>query len=137
MAVARRALREREARRRRISRKPESPRVSGARSVPPRRRNLMSDSVRAFQPRQYDPPRFVAEDIDELEEKEGEYVGAGQCDGCGNSTYLIQVRMIAPGTRQFEAVCAVDPTDDPEFVHPAPCGATYPITIYDSDLVEF
>jgi hypothetical protein len=97
----------------------------------------MSGSVRAFQPRKIDPPHFVAEDLDELVEKEGEYVGAEQCDGCGNSTYLIRVRIIQPGVRQFEAVCAVDPDDDPEFAHPAPCGTAYQIKLWDEDLVVF
>lgn len=94
-------------------------------------------SVRAFQPREIDPPQFVAYDIDELAEKEGEYVSAGQCDGCGNGTYQVRVRMIQPGVRQFEAVCATDPTDDPEFAHPAPCGAAYPIRIYDDEAVTY
>jgi hypothetical protein len=94
-------------------------------------------SVRAFRPRQYDPPKFVAEDLEELESIEGEFIGGGQCDGCGNHSYQVRVRMIQPGVRQFEAVCAVDPTDDPEFIHPEPCGTAYPIRIWDEDLVEF
>jgi hypothetical protein len=68
---------------------------------------------------------------------EGDFIGAGQCDGCGNATYQIQVRMIAPGTRQFEAVCKADPDDDPEFMHPDPCGTAYRITIWDEEQVEF
>lgn len=95
------------------------------------------NSVRAFQPRQIDPPHFVAEDLEELEEKEGEWLGAEQCDGCGNSTYQIRVRMIQPGVRQFEAVCAADPDDDPEFRHSDPCGTAYKISIWDEDLVVF
>lgn len=94
-------------------------------------------SVRAFQPRQHEPPKFVAEDLDALEALEDGFIGGGQCDGCGNSSYRVRVRMIQPGVRQFEAVCAVDPTDDPEFAHPAPCGAAYPIKIWDDDEVEF
>lgn len=82
-----------------------------------------------------DPPHFVAEDIDELALKEGEFVGAEQCDGCGNATYEIQVRMIQPGVRQYEAVCKVDPTDDVQ--HPAPCGAAYSIRIWDEEEVVF
>ena len=97
----------------------------------------MPGSVRAFQPRKIYPPHFVAEDLEALEEKEGEFIGAEQCDGCGNSTYLIQVRMIQPGVRQFEAVCKVDPSDDPEFAHTDPCGTAYPIKIWDEDLVAF
>ena len=50
-------------------------------------------SVRAFQPRKYDPPKFVAETGDDLADMEGDFIGAGQCDGCGNATYQIQVRM--------------------------------------------
>lgn len=94
-------------------------------------------SVRAFQPRKIDPPHFVAEDLDELEGREGEFLGAEQCDGCGNSTYEIRVRMIQPGVRQFEAVCAVDPTDADEFRHSDPCGTAYPIRIWDDELVVF
>jgi len=45
--------------------------------------------------------------------------------------------MIAPGTRQFEAVCKADPDDDPEFMHPDPCGTAYRITIWDEEQVEF
>jgi len=93
--------------------------------------------VRAFQPRKIDPPHFVAEDITDLEDKEGEYIGAEQCDGCGNSCYQIHVRMIQPGVRQYEAVCAVDPDDDPEFRHPDPCGTAYRITIWDENEVVF
>ncbi len=84
-------------------------------------------SVRAFQPRKYDPPQFVAEDREDLIELEGAFVNGPQCDGCGNGEY--QVNPIAPGTRQFIAVCAVEDADD-EFAHPAPCGAEYRITIW-------
>jgi len=93
-------------------------------------------SVRAFQPRRYDPPRFVAEDEAELIEKLGEYVAAGQCDGCGNSTYLIETAR-PDVERPIVARCATDPTDDPEFRHPDPCGASYPIAIWDEEQVEF
>ena len=91
--------------------------------------------VRAFQPRKIDPPQFVAETYDELQELEGSFVGAEQCDGCGNSSYQVRVRMIAPGTRQYEAVCAVDPDDADEFRHGDPCGSAYPIRIYDEEEV--
>jgi len=94
-------------------------------------------SVRAFQPRQYDPPKFVAETYDDLKDREGEFIGGGQCDGCGNHSYEIRVRMIQPGVRQYEAVCALDPDEDPEFRHPDPCGTAYPISIWDEDEVEF
>jgi hypothetical protein len=94
-------------------------------------------SVRAFQPRKYDPPKFVAEDLDSLKEREGDFIGGGQCDGCGNACYQVRVRLIQPGVRQFEAVCAVDPSDDDEFTHSDPCGNAYRITIWDEDLVEF
>lgn len=94
-------------------------------------------SVRAFQPRKFDPPQFVAEDYDELQGKEGEFIAGEQCDGCGNASYQIRVRMIQAGVRQYEAVCAVDPDDDPEFAHTAPCGTAYPIKIWDEDLVAF
>jgi len=91
-------------------------------------------SVRAFQPRKYDPPKFVAEDLDGLEEREGEYIGGGQCDGCGSAVFQIRARRI-DNWAQWEAVCCNDPDD--EFQHPDPCGAIYPITVWDDDLVEF
>ena len=92
-------------------------------------------SVRAFQPRKYDPPQFVAENYDDLQDMEGEYIGGGQCDGCGSAVYQIRVRMIQPGVRQYEAVCCNDPDD--EFQHPEPCGTAWPISIWDEDLVAF
>lgn len=97
----------------------------------------MGASVRAFQPRKIDPPQFVAEDYESLQEMEGDFISAEQCDGCGNSSYQIRVRMIQPGVKQYEAVCAVDPDDDPEFAHTAPCGTAYRIKIWDEDLVCF
>lgn len=89
-------------------------------------------SVRAFQPRRYDPPKFVAETGDDLAEMVGNYVGAGQCDNCGNATYRI-----ALDGSHFFAICEADPDDDPEFKHPDPCGSVYQIAIWDEDLVEF
>ena len=94
-------------------------------------------SVRAFQPRSIDPPQFVAETLDDLVELEGTFIGGEQCDGCGNHSYEVQVKMIAPGTRQFVAVCKTDPDESEEFRHPEPCGAVYRITIWDEDLVQF
>lgn len=90
-------------------------------------------SVRAFQPRRYDPPKFVAENIDDLPDLVGSFIGGGQCDGCGNHSYEIREQ----GEGRYVAVCAVDPTDSPEFQHPDPCGTPYGIGIYDEDLVEF
>ena len=95
-------------------------------------------SVRAFQPRSIDPPQFVAENIDDLADLVGSFVGAEQCDGCGNHTY--QIRQQGPTVaygQTYVAVCAVDPHDDPEFHHPAPCGTAYPIKLWDEDLVVF
>jgi len=94
-------------------------------------------SVRAFQPRSIDPPKFVAETYDDLQELEGTFIGGGQCDGCGNHSFRVRVDMIAPGTRQYVAVCALDPDEAEEFRHPEPCGAVYRISIFDEDLVEF
>lgn len=94
-------------------------------------------SVRAFQPRKIDPPHFVAETYDDLKDMEGEFIGAEQCDGCGNSVYHVEVRMIAPGTKQYIAKCADDPSDDREFAHPDPCGAEYRISIWDEEQVVF
>jgi hypothetical protein len=94
-------------------------------------------SVRAFQPRRSDPPHFVAETGEDLAAMEGDYIGGEQCDGCGNHSYQVRVRMIQPGVRQYEAVCAADPGEDAEFRHPEPCGTAYRITIWDDDLVTF
>ena len=91
--------------------------------------------VRAFQPRKIDPPHFVAETYEDLQDKEGEFIGGEQCDGCGNSVYRIMVRLINPGTRQYIAKCMNDPDDG--FIHPDPCGAEYNISIYDEDEVVF
>jgi hypothetical protein len=97
----------------------------------------MAASVRAFQPRRYDPPRFVAETGDDLKDLEGSFIGAGQCDNCGNSTYHVESRVLARGTLQYVAVCKVDPDDDPEFAWGTSCGTEWRITIWDEDLVEF
>lgn len=82
--------------------------------------------VYAFHPRSVDPPAAVAEDVDGLKELEGSFVGAEQCDSCGNASYRIErrERARADGTVQtrWVAVCAADPDEDPEFVHPSPCG---------------
>jgi hypothetical protein len=95
-------------------------------------------AVRAFQPRKIDPPRFVAESYDDLADLVGGFIGAEQCDGCGNSTYIIRARTTTPdGPATYVAVCAVDPSDDPEFRHADPCGASYPIGTWDEDLVTF
>jgi hypothetical protein len=91
-------------------------------------------TVRAFQPRKIDPPQFVAETIDELAERVGEYIGGGPCDGCGNYSY--QIRADARLGR-YVAVCAADPDEDPEVRHPDPCGTAYPIQVWDEDLVAF
>jgi hypothetical protein len=93
-------------------------------------------SVRAFQPRKFDPPRFVAEDEAELEELEGSFVDAGQCDGCGNSTYRISCDRTRAFPRWY-ATCAIDPEGSSEFRHPKPCGNVYRIELYDETLVEF
>ena len=90
-------------------------------------------SVWAFQPRRYDPPQFVAEDADELYGRMGEFIGGPQCDGCGNSTYRLGATM----GWHWTATCAVDPTDDPEFQHPEPCGTTYRLHVHDENEVTF
>lgn len=95
------------------------------------------NTVRAFQPRSIEPPHFVAETYDDLQEMEGDFIGGEQCDGCGNHSYQIRVRLIAPGTRQYEAVCATDPDESDEFKHPEPCGHAWPIKLWDEDLVTF
>jgi len=96
--------------------------------------DVITDPVYAFTPRSIDYPHFVAEDLGSLRDLVGGFVGAEQCDGCGNSTYRVE-RL---GTLDsFVARCAVDSTDDPEFIHPAPCGTTYPILSYTADKVVF
>ena len=89
-------------------------------------------SVRAFQPRKVDPPQFVAEDEIALDQLVGGFIPGEQCDGCGNSSYRVEG---AHGS--WWAVCAVDPSDDPEFQHTAPCGARYAIGVWEDDLVTF
>lgn len=90
-------------------------------------------SVWAFQPRKYDPPRFAAEDSEELAEMVGTYIGAEQCDGCGNNVY----RIVKEGSLHF-AQCATDPADDgDEFQHTDPCGAQYRISLHEDDMVVF
>jgi hypothetical protein len=88
-------------------------------------------SVYAFRPREYDPPTFVAHDADELYDRVGEYIGAGQCDGCGCATYRLGAHM----GWDWIATCAVDPTD--EYQHPAPCGTVYKLRLYDESEVQF
>jgi len=92
----------------------------------------MPDHVYAFRPRSRDYPHFVAEDVEDVHNKLGEYIGGEQCDGCGNHSYRVET---AHGA--FYAVCAVDPDEDHEFVHLDPCGARYPIQIYTADEVTF
>ena len=89
-------------------------------------------TVRAFTPRSIDPPRYVAEDGDELDDRIGDLVPAEQCDGCGNSIY----RLTKEG-RRYWMICAEDPDEDPEFKHPNPCGSRYPVEIWEEDLVVF
>ena len=99
-------------------------------------------TVRAFQPRKIDPPHFVAECYDDLDDMVGDFVGAEQCDGCGNHSYEIRRRLTYPETSErgrytYVAVCALDPDEPEEFRHPEPCGTSYPIGVYDEDLVVF
>jgi hypothetical protein len=97
-------------------------------------------SVRAFQPRKIGPPQFVAEDLEELSEKLGEYVSAEQCDGCGNPCYRIERRndpLLKLPDGHYLAVCAVDPDEPDEFKHTAPCGSRYAITVWDDEQVVF
>lgn len=92
-------------------------------------------NVRAFQPRKIDPPHFVAEDDEALREIVGSFIGGEQCDGCGNHSYRVEENK--GGNIWFVAVCAVDPDEDHEFVHPEPCGTQWPIQIWDEDEVTF
>ena len=92
-----------------------------------------NDYVYAFTPRKIDGPRAVgAETRDELEELEGELIGAEQCDGCGNHTYRV-----CRNGQSFYARCEADPDESEEFRHPAPCGATYPIGLHRAGSVVF
>lgn len=93
--------------------------------------------VLAFRPRSIDPPHFVAETRDELVDKVGEYIGGEQCDGCGNSTYLIVQDNHYSDDRHIYARCAVDPSDSDEFKHPEPCGRKIAITLWNEDDVVF
>lgn len=96
-------------------------------------------TVRAFQPRKHDPPQFVAEDLDALEEMVGEYVSGEQCDGCGNSNYQVRARTLTPDCEHhtFVCVCTNNPLDGEEYQHPEPCGTSYPIGMWEEDLVCF
>lgn len=97
------------------------------------------DTVYAFHPRRSEPPYFVAEDADELRDRVGDFVPGPQCDGCGNSSY----RVVTAGhgspepIRGYSAQCAVDPTDDPEFTHPDPCGTVYTVGVHRAEEVVF
>lgn len=93
-----------------------------------------TDLVYAFWPREIDPPHFVAEDIEDLEDRVGTFIGGAQCDGCGNHSYRVEKRSHG---HAFFAVCAPDPDEDPEFRHPDPCGEAYAIHLYNADDVVF
>lgn len=94
------------------------------------RLNAEEEWAYGFHPRKIDPPHAITETREELEELVGSFVGAEQCDGCGNSIY----RIIREEWRRdgfiYLAKCALDPTDDPEFQHADPCGAEWPIASY-------
>ena len=84
-----------------------------------------TERVLVFDPRKGDGPFFVAEDLDDMPGKVGEYVGAEQCDGCGNHSYRIE--RATPDSDSYYAVCAVDPDESYEFKHTDPCGTHYRI----------
>ena len=90
-------------------------------------------SVYAFHPRQCDYPHFVGEDIEDINNLIGGFIGGEQCDGCGCSTYRVARRVDG----EFVAICANDPDADAEFAHPEPCGTQYRIKRYDEDEVTF
>lgn len=89
-------------------------------------------SVRAFQPTSYEPPQFVAEDIDELEGRVGEIVPGPQCESCGNSCY--RVERVGNG---FVARCVTDPDRAPDYEQFTGCNRSVPISIWDDDEVVF
>lgn len=91
-------------------------------------------SVYAFRPRSIDPPRYLADTRDDLADRIGEYVGAGQCDNCGNSTYRLAEYGVSSGCA---AICEANPDDDPEFKHPEPCGAAWHVRLYPESECEF
>jgi hypothetical protein len=91
--------------------------------------------VRAYRPNRNDDPIFIAETYEDLQEKEGDYIGGPQCESCGNWTYQIQVKLINPGTKQYFAKCIADPAMDEQ--HGAECGAEYNIGIYEDREVVF
>lgn len=95
-------------------------------------------TVQAFQPRSYDPPKFVAEDRDELAERVGELLYSAQCDYCGNSCYRIE--RVGHGSSEpiygYSARCVTDPDKAPDDPWEG-CGRGFPISMWEEDLVEF
>lgn len=79
-----------------------------------------NDTVLAFQPRKRDYPHFVAEDFDELQEKDGDDIGAEQCDRCGSFGPDGE-----PVGYTIDAKRGVVRCDG--FMGDTPCGAEYPI----------
>jgi hypothetical protein len=77
-----------------------------------------NDYVWCVQVRSADPPQFIAEDGENLDDYTGDLLAFEQCDGCGNCAYQLK-----RDGKQFYAVCTDDPDD--EFSHHQPCGAHY------------
>lgn len=94
----------------------------------------MNELVFAFHPRRIDPPHFVAEDLDELAQKEGELIPGEQCDRCGNSCYRIDAVTINRARPDWFATCVTDPYDERLAVG---CGASYPVQLWLAEKVVF
>jgi hypothetical protein len=92
------------------------------------------DIVYAFQPRAIDPPQFVGESAEDVADRLGEWIGADQCDCCGNSVY--EITEDVPQSGRFYAVCVEDPDDEVSRQFGG-CGNRYPIRRLPAREVQF
>jgi len=101
-----------------------------------------SDYVWCVQVRSVDPPQFVAEAQDSLDDHVGGFHGFEQCDGCGNSAYEL-VREDNPERltefsvrHRYYMVCTEDPDDEISRQFGG-CGARYRVHLQPSRNVQF
>jgi antirestriction protein ArdC len=89
------------------------------------------DFVWCVQVRKVDPPQFVAEIDDNLDDHVGGLVGFEQCDNCGNVAYEI----VKDG-KQYYAVCTEDPDDEISRQFGG-CGTRYRVRLEKARQVAF